>query len=69
MPCRTPTHLHVLKARLVARTRRTIDGVYARYMPDPTDDTRRDRALTLAYDTLSDPPAWVVEHVRYLHDT
>ena len=20
-------------------------------------------------DTLSDPPAWVVEHVRYLHDT
>ena len=52
-----------------ARTQRTIDGVYARYMPDPTDDARRDRALTLAYDTLSDPPAWVVEHVRYLHDT
>ena len=38
-------------------------------MPDPAETARENRALTLAHDTLSDPPAWVTDHVRHLHDT
>ena len=52
-----------------ARRERTVDNVFAKYMPDAAETAREHRAITLAHDTLSDPPAWVTDHVRHLHDT
>ena len=43
--------------------------VFAQYVPDATDDARQQRAITLAHDTLTDPPEWVIDHLRHLHDT
>ncbi len=52
-----------------AHRERTIDNVFAKYIPDAAHTRRAERAITLAHDTLCDPPAWVVDHVRHLHDT
>ncbi len=52
-----------------ARRERTVESVYAKYIPDASQTTLDDRAITLAHDTLADPPTWVVDHVRHLHDT
>lgn len=52
-----------------ARHEQRIEQVFARYVPDTTDDARQERAITLAHDTLTDQPAWVIDHLRHLHDT
>ena len=52
-----------------ARRAQQIERVFATYMPNAAEARREDRALTLAHDTLTDPPAWVVDYVEHLHDT
>ena len=52
-----------------ARRDRTAENVYAKYIPDASQTARDDRAITLAHDALADPPTWVVDHVRHLHNT
>jgi hypothetical protein len=52
-----------------ARHEQRIERVFAPYIPDTTDNARQERAITLAHDTLTDPPAWVIDHLRHLHDT
>jgi AAA domain/TrwC relaxase/UvrD-like helicase C-terminal domain len=52
------------------RARRQQAGEQAldRYISNPLDDARATRIATLAADTLASQPAWVIDHVRYLHD-
>ena len=51
-----------------ARREQTVERAFDRYLPDPTDDARATRITTLAHDTLTTQPAWVIDHVRHLHD-
>ncbi len=51
-----------------ARRAQQIDDVFARYGADPHTDARERRALTIAHDVLTEPPSWVIDHVRRLHD-
>jgi Spy/CpxP family protein refolding chaperone len=51
-----------------ARREQRIDGVFARYGIGAHDDTGERRRLTVGYDVLIDPPDWVIEHLRRLHD-
>ncbi len=51
-----------------ARRERAVDHAYNRYLPDPLDDARATRIATLAADTLTTQPTWVIDHVRSLHD-
>lgn len=51
-----------------ARREQHIDDVFARYGANAHDDAIERRRLTVAHDVLSDPPDWVVEHLRRLHD-
>jgi hypothetical protein len=51
-----------------ARREQHIDGVFARYGGSAHDDAIERRRLTIAHDVLTDPPDWVVEHLRRLHD-
>jgi hypothetical protein len=51
-----------------ARRAQQIDDVFARYGADPHTDARERRALTVAHDVLTEPPSWVIDHVRRLHD-
>lgn len=51
-----------------ARREARVDELFARYGADPTTATRECRALTIAHDTLTDPPSWAVEHLCRLHD-
>lgn len=37
-------------------------------MPNPIDDARTTRIATLAVDTLTNQPTWVIDHIRYLYD-
>jgi hypothetical protein len=50
-----------------ARREQAVERVFDRYLPNPTDDARATRITTLAHDSLTAQPAWVVEHIRYLH--
>ncbi len=51
-----------------ARRAQRIDDVFARYGGSAHDDAIERRRLTVGYDVLTDPPDWVVEQVRRLHD-
>ncbi len=51
-----------------ARREQHIDDVFARYGGSAHDDFIERRRLTISYDVLTDPPDWVVEHLRRLHD-
>jgi conjugative relaxase-like TrwC/TraI family protein len=51
-----------------ARRQRTTDQIFEQYLPDPTDDARATRIATLAADTLTNQPTWVIDHVRHLHN-
>ncbi len=51
-----------------ARREQHIDNVFARYGGSAQDDAIERRRLTVGYDVLTDPPDWVVEQVRRLHD-
>ena len=51
-----------------ARRERHIDDVFARYGSSTHDDAIERRRLTIAHDVLTDPPDWVVEHLRRLHE-
>ena len=52
-----------------ARREQHIDDVFARYGGSAHDDAIERRRLTIAYDALTEPPEWVIEHLRRLHDT
>lgn len=63
------TAIHDARDQLrVARHEARIDAVFAQYGADPASAARERRAITLAHDTLTDPPAWVVEKLCQLHD-
>jgi len=51
-----------------ARREQRIDDVFARYGGSAHDDAIERRRLTVGYEVLTDPPDWVVEHLRRLHD-
>ncbi len=51
-----------------ARRDQRIDDVFARYGGSTHDDAIERRMHTVGYDVLTDPPEWVVEHLRRLHD-
>ena len=51
-----------------ARRAQRIDDVFARYGGSPHDDAVERRVHTVGCDVLTDPPDWVVEQVRRLHD-
>lgn len=51
-----------------ARRDRHIDDVFARYGASAHADAIERRRLTIGYDVLTDPPDWVIEHLRRLHD-
>jgi conjugative relaxase-like TrwC/TraI family protein len=51
-----------------ARRAQAAEQAFNRYLSNPIDDARTTRITTLAHDTLTNPPAWVVEHIRHLHD-
>lgn len=50
-----------------ARSDRAAEQAFNRCAPNPIDDARSTRIATLAADTLTTQPAWVIDHVRYLH--
>jgi hypothetical protein len=63
------TAIHDARDQLrVARHESRIDAVFAHYGADPISAARERRAITLAHDTLTDPPAWVVEQLCQSHD-
>ena len=51
-----------------ARRNRTIDDTFNRYLPNPDDEARTTRIATLAADTLTTQPTWVIDHIRQFHD-
>lgn len=52
-----------------ARREQRIDDAFARYGGAiPHDQAIERRTRTIAYDALTDPPKWVVEHLRRLHE-
>lgn len=51
-----------------ARREQHIDDVFARYGGSAQNDAIERRRLTVGYDVLTDPPDWVVEQLRRLHD-
>jgi conjugative relaxase-like TrwC/TraI family protein len=55
---------HDLRA---ARRSRTINEAFDRYGPTPIDDARTTRITTLAHDTLTNQPAWIIDVIRDLH--
>jgi hypothetical protein len=50
------------------RRERTINETFSHYLPSPSDDARATRISTLAHDTLTTQPTWVIEYIRHLHD-
>ena len=56
---------HDLRA---ARRSRTLNEAFDRYGPSPIDDARATRITTLAHDTLTNQPAWLVDEIRDLHE-
>lgn len=51
-----------------ARREQLAETAFNRYIPTPFDEARTVRLATLANDTLTSPPTWLVEHVTQLHD-
>ena len=51
-----------------ARREQRIDDVFARYGSSAHDHAIERRRLTVGYEVLTDPPVWVVEYLRRLHD-
>ena len=51
-----------------ARREQRVDGVFARYGAGAHADAVERRLLTVGYDVLTEPPEWVVEHLRRLDD-
>ncbi len=51
-----------------ARRAQAAQQAFNRYDSNPIDDARTTRIATLAHDTLTTQPAWVIDHVRHLHD-
>ena len=56
---------HDLRA---ARRSRTLNEAFDRYGPTPIDDARATRITTLAHDTLTNQPAWIIDEIRDLHE-
>jgi hypothetical protein len=55
---------HDLRA---ARRSRTLNEAFDRYAPSPIDDARATRITTLAHDTLTTQPAWLIDEIHLLH--
>jgi hypothetical protein len=51
-----------------ARREQQVDEVFARYGAGAHAGAVERRRLTVGYDVLTEPPEWVVEHLRRLHD-
>ena len=72
----SPTEQEALHEQLVAisgelrtaRRHQAAEQAFNRYASTPLDEARTTRITTLAHDTLTQQPVWVVDHIRYLHD-
>ncbi len=63
------TELADLNDRLrSARREQVVQQTFDRYLPTAIDEARTTRIATLAHDTLTAQPTWVVDHIRQLHD-
>ncbi len=51
-----------------ARRDQTVERSFDKYLPNALDEARATRITTVALDTLTSQPTWVIDHVRYLHD-
>ena len=51
-----------------ARREHHIDTVFARFGGSTHDNAVERREHIIGYDALIDPPDWIVEHLRRLHD-
>ena len=51
-----------------ARRDQAVEHAFDRYLPNALDEARATRITTLAVDTLTSQPTWVIDQVRYLHD-
>jgi hypothetical protein len=51
-----------------ARRDQTIEHAFDRYLPNALESALATRITTLAVDTLTAQPTWLIDHVRYLHD-
>lgn len=51
-----------------ARRDQTVEHAFDKYLPNALDEARATRIATIAADTLTSQPTWVIDHVRYLHD-
>ena len=50
-----------------ARREQTLERAFDQYIPTALDDARTARVSTLAADTLTSPPTWVIEHLHNLN--
>jgi hypothetical protein len=72
----SPTEQEALHEQLVtasgelrtARRAQAADQAFNRYASTPIDEARTTRITTLAHDTLTNQPGWVIDHIRHLHD-
>ena len=51
-----------------ARRAHRADALFARYGIGDHPETRQQRAVTIAHDVLTEPPAWVIDHLTQLHN-
>ena len=58
----------MFKIKSMPKETAALQRAFDRYLPTASDEARATRITTLAHDTLTAAPAWVVEHIRYLHD-
>ena len=51
-----------------ARRAQAAEQAFNRYASTPIDEARTTRITTLAHDTLTNQPGWIVDHIRHLRD-
>ena len=72
----SPTEQEALHQQLVAisselrtaRRAQAAEQAFNRYGSTPIDESRTTLITTLAHDTLTTQPGWVIDHIRHLHD-
>ena len=72
----SPTEQEALHQQLVAisselrtaRRAQAAEQAFNRYASTPIDEARTTRITTLAHDTLTNQPGWIVDHIRHLRD-
>ena len=51
-----------------ARRAQAAEHAFNRYASTPIDEARTTRITTLAHDTLTNQPGWVIDHILHLHN-